>query len=335
MRKKVGIIKVKNSFSDKIIDYVDFNKYEVVTYNSYGNIDYNDLDSFDFFIWHFNPEDKERALGLFTTLELMEVKTFPDLKSLIFFDNKIFQSNLLKSLKINIPSYKIYYDFRSLYKNLSKQIFPTVFKLKGGAGSNNVFLIKSKIHLLFKAFKMFTFGYNQVSRWNNLSNLIKKYFDGQVGLFKVFKGIVRLFVKTKRDRRLGKELGYFYLQEFLPNNKNDIRIIIIGDRCFAFTRYNRKNDFRASGSGNSSFSKDLIPKELIKHSFEIYNKLGMISVAFDFLIKDSEYTLIEISYGFIKDLYENCEGYWTEDLKWNNEDVRPELFIIETLFSEK
>ena len=334
MKKKVGIIKVKNSFSDKILDYIDYSKYEVVTYNDYTNIDYIDLDSFDYFIWHFNPEDKERALGLFTTLDLIEVKTFPDLKSLIFFDNKIFQSNLLKSLKINTPAYKIFYDFKSFYKNLSNQNLPTVFKLKGGAGSNNVFLIKSKISILFKAFRMFVFGYNQVSRWNNLSNLIKKYFDGQIGLLKIFKGILRLFVKTKRDRKLGKETGYFYLQEFLPNNKNDIRIIIIGDKCFAFTRYNRKNDFRASGSGNCSFSKELIPKDLIKHSFEIYNKLEMVSVAFDFLIKDSEHTLIEISYGFIKDLYESCEGYWTEDLKWHNEDVKPELFIIEKLLNE-
>ena len=334
MKKKVGIIKVKNSFSDKILDYIDYNKYKVEIYNDYTNIDYEDLNSFDYFIWHFNPEDKERALGLFTTLDLIEVKTFPDLKSLIFFDNKIFQSNLLKSLKINIPAYEIYYDFKSLYKNLSNQNLPAVFKLKGGAGSNNVFLVRSKISIIFKALRMFTFGYNQVNRWNNLSNLIKKYFDGQVGIFKIFKAILRLFVKTKRDRRLGKETGYFYLQEFLPKNKNDIRIIIIGDKCFAFTRYNRKNDFRASGSGNCSFSKELIPKNLIKHSFEIYNKLDMVSVAFDFLIKDSEHTLIEISYGFIKDLYEGCEGYWTEDLKWHNEDVKPELFIIEKLLNE-
>ena len=60
----------------------------------------------------------------------------------------------------------------------------------------------------------------------------------------------------------------------------------------------------------------------------------MGSLAFDYLQKGSEYTLIEISYGFIKNLYENCEGYWTEDLKWHNEDVKPELFIIEMLLSE-
>lgn len=335
MKKKVGIIKVKNSFSDKIINYIDYDKYHVIKYNNYTDLNYKDLNSFDFFVWHFNPEDKERALGLFTTLDLLNVKTFPDLKSLIFFDNKIFQSNLLKSLKVNTPSYKVYYDFKSFYKNLSKQKFPTVFKLKGGAGSNNVFLVKSRIFLLAKAFRIFFIGYNQVSRWNNLMNLIKKFQDRQVGFFKVIKGFIRLFVKTKRDLKLGKESGYIYLQEFLPNNKNDIRIIIIGKRCFAFTRYNRKNDFRASGSGISSFSKDLIPKELIKNSFEIYNKLGMISIAFDYLKKDSEYTLIEISYGFIKNLYENCEGYWTEDLKWHDEDIRPELFIINTLFDEK
>ena len=42
---------------------------------------------------------------------------------------------------------------------------------------------------------------------------------------------------------------YVYFQKFLPNNKYDIRIVVIGDRAFGFIRYNRENDFRASGSG--------------------------------------------------------------------------------------
>lgn len=331
MRQKIGIIIVKNSFSDKIIENIDRKKFKIITYKKYTDVDYEKLDQFDYFIWHFEPENKEKALGLFTTLAMLGVHTFPDLRSLILFDNKIYQSNLLKALKVSMPDYKVFYRLKDCLEDAKDQSLPVVFKLKGGASSNNVFLVQSKVVLFLRSLRMFTVGYDQVSKINNLSNLTKKYLDGRVGLLKVFKGVVRLFIKTKRDRILGKEFGYFYLQEFLPNNNNDVRIIVIGDKCFGFTRYNRMNDFRASGSGRSSFSKDLISKDLIENSFVIYRKLKMRSVAFDYLVKEDCPTLIEISYGFIKNLYENCEGYWTEDLQWHDKKVRPELFIVEEL----
>src|SRR6185503_17089802 len=56
--------------------------------------------------------------------------------------------------------------------------------------------------------------------------------------------------RLARSTGLEPNTGYILLQEFLSNNKFDTRVTVIGNRAFAYRRFNRPNDFRASGSGN-------------------------------------------------------------------------------------
>ena len=50
-------------------------------------------------------------------------------------------------------------------------------------------------------------------------------------------------------RRFELQRDYLLVQEFLPGNGFDTRITVIGNRAFGFRRFNRPDDFRASGSG--------------------------------------------------------------------------------------
>ena len=61
-----------------------------------------------------------------------------------------------------------------------------------------------------------------------------------------------------------REKCYFYVQDFIPNNNFDIRVIVVCDKAFAIKRYVRKNDFRASGSGYIDYSRHSIPENIIK-----------------------------------------------------------------------
>ncbi len=74
-------------------------------------------------------------------------------------------------------------------------------------------------------------------------------------------------------RVTGREKGYVYFQDFIPDNKFDIRIFVIGDKAYANLRKVRKNDFRASGSGEELVDKELISDEILKLSFEMLNCL--------------------------------------------------------------
>lgn len=73
------------------------------------------------------------------------------------------------------------------------------------------------------------------------------------------------YIKTGKYPKLPSwhyilQKDYVYFQKFLPNNTYDIRITVIGERCFGFIRYNRENDFRASGSGKIEYDTSKIPK---------------------------------------------------------------------------
>jgi len=70
---------------------------------------------------------------------------------------------------------------------------------------------------------------------------------------------------------------------------------------------------------------------LIEIALRLSKQLETQSLACDFIFDNfSNPLLIEISYGFLPgSMYENCQGYWTDDLKWHDEKVLPETFIIE------
>ena len=123
---------------------------------------------------------------------------------------------------------------------------------------------------------------------------------------------------------------YVYFQKFIPNNDHDIRVTIIGNRAFAFIRYNRDNDFRASGSGKIDYDKSKIPIEAIKIAFEVSEKCKFQSMAYDFMIDENNKVLInEITYCYSGDAVEKCEGYWDDKLNWHEGKMRPEEAHVE------
>lgn len=98
----------------------------------------------------------------------------------------------------------------------------------------------------------------------------------------------------------------------------------------------RENDFRASGSGDISFEPQEINIDCIKIAFEVNNKIDSQCVAFDFVLDSQNKPLIiEISYGFSMNAYDNCLGYWDSDLKWHNEQVSPQDWMIQNIIQSK
>ena len=125
------------------------------------------------------------------------------------------------------------------------------------------------------------------------------------------------------------EKNYAYFQEFVPNNPYDTRISVIGDRAFGYRRFNRPNDFRASGSGNFDIEPAKIDLNCIKIAVNISKKLKFQSMAYDFLLKDEQYLITEVSYTFVDWMVQKCPGYWNSDLKWVEGNMWPEKAQIE------
>lgn len=134
-------------------------------------------------------------------------------------------------------------------------------------------------------------------------------------MLEIMKGLVRLFLSTKKQKKMSKEKGYIYFQNFIPDNNFDIRVIVIEEKAFGIKRMVRDGDFRASGSGHIKYEKHHIPEEYVAIAFEVTRKLNAQSLAYDFVYDKSEPKIIEISYSFLTSGYRECPGYWSSDLE--------------------
>ena len=334
---KIGIHQTKGLFSDRWIDYCKANKISYKLVNCYRNDIIQQLNDCDALMWHFHhasPRDFLFAKQLLYSVQASGKIVFPDYNTMWHFDDKVGQKYLLEAIGAPLaPSY-VFYNKKEALEWVKKTDFPKVFKLRGGAGSQNVKLAKTKtdgIKLIKLAFGK---GFSQYDAWPNLKERIRKFKKGQTSLFDVVKGFIRLGYTTEFSRISGKERGYIYFQDFIPDNGFDIRVIVIADKAFAMKRLVRKNDFRASGSGSFLYEKEHFSNEIIKLSFDLSEKLKSQCVAFDYVFKNEKPLLLEISYGFVKEVYDPCTGYWDKDLSWYEGSFNPYGWMVDLIFNK-
>ncbi|WP_076446618.1 RimK family alpha-L-glutamate ligase [Chryseobacterium sp. RU37D] len=326
----------KGSFSDRWIEYLEANKIPYILVNAFDNdiIRQMKVHQVTHFMWHFNQnyfEDMLLARNLFRSISQMGVKTFPNEDAYWHFDDKVAQKYLLEALDIPLVKSDVFYHEKEAENYVEKETFPKVFKLKGGAGSINVKLIKTKGQARrivkqafgkgFPAFDskaVFTDTIERFWRQKNVHNFLRIVKWGYKGIF-----------IDKQYKVFPKQKNYVYFQEFIPNLTYDIRLIVIGEKCYYLKRNTRDNDFRASGSGMLEFEPGGFDTNAVGIAFKAARKLNMICVAYDFIFDtDNNPLIVEISYGFQPYIYDQCLGFYDIDLKWNETKVNVECEMI-------
>ncbi|MCD4724678.1 MAG: hypothetical protein K8R63_07520, partial [Bacteroidales bacterium] len=244
---KIGIHQTKGLFSERWIDYCKANKIPYKLVNCYQDDIIKQLHDCDALMWHFHhasPRDFLFAKQLLYSVQASGKAVFPDYNTMWHFDDKLGQKYLLEAIGAPlVPSY-VFYNKKEALAWARQTDFPRVFKLRGGAGSQNVRLIKTKGDAKKLIKRAFGRGFSQYAAWPNLKERIRKFKKGQSSLFDVLKGIIRLGYTTEFSRISGKERGYVYFQDFIPDNDHDIRVVVIGNKAFAIKRMVRENDFR-------------------------------------------------------------------------------------------
>ena len=290
-------------------------------------------------MWHYNQssaKDIVMAKSLLFSLEQSGMKIFPDFNTAWHFDDKVGQKYLLEALQVDLVKTWVFYDTQSALKWIHETTFPKVFKLRGGAGSQNVQLVhsKSKAQKLVK--KAFGKGFPAYDGWESLKERFRKWRLGKANFKEVIKGIVRLVNPPRYALVMGNEINYLYFQEFIPNNDSDTRIIVIDGKAFGIKRMNRENDFRASGSGFILYEKEQIDEAFVKEAFEIHKKLNAQCIAYDFVYdENNKPLLIEISFGFANSGYCDCVGYWDEKMNWYEGKFNPYGWMIDLMLKDE
>lgn len=327
-----------NSFSESWIKYCDEKKINYKIVNCFDNDIIKQLKDCDALLWHHHHgdyRDIQLAKPLLFSLEQAGVRVFPNFNTNWHFDNKIAQKYLLEAVGAPLVKSYVFYTRKEALDWAEKASYPKVFKLKGGAGAQNVKLAKNKNEAFKLIKKSFGKGWPAFDKANYFKERLSNFLQGKEGFISIAKAFGRFIIPIVNIKFMPIEKGYVYFQEFIPYNDSDIRVIVIGDKAFAIKRMVRKNDFRASGSGIIIFDKVAIDTRCVQIAFQTSIKLNSQCLAYDFIFDvDNNPMIVEISYGFNMSGYIDCPGYWDAKLNWYAGNFNPYGWMIGNLIKD-
>ena len=204
------------------------------------------------------PRYKQYLQDIMANLHFCGVTLFPSLAHMMAHEDKAFQAIRLSATNIRAPRSFVFGSKQEAYAFLDHADFPLVGKTADGFGSKGVCLLKNRQE-----------G--------------KKFVDRHMFHRALKKGrplYVRVLQRVFKPRPV---LGILVFQEFVPTLKGDWKILIWADTACGLYRENRRNDFRASGSGKIRFAD--IPPQVLEFAYEAIGKLdlpwGSLDIAYD------------------------------------------------------
>ena len=203
-------------------------------------------------------------------------------------------------------------EFINRLQNLN---WPKVIKSSDDAGGKNVFLAKNLNSALRIAKKLS----------NSHDSILKRWFLQSRAIVAAKLGI------RNKERIYRNNTKKFIAQEYVPDLRDDWKILVFADRYYALNRKVRKRDFRASGSGKFSYAH--CPPGLLDFAKDIFSKLDTPYAAFDIAFDGKEYYLLEFQAVFFG-LYTvlNADSYYVkEDEVWTK---KPKELSIEEEISD-
>ena len=183
-------------FSERWVDYCKKSKISYKIVNAYDTDIVSQLVDCDAFMWHHSHLSYKDALfakQLLFSLQQAGKKVFPDFNTGWHFDDKVGEKYLLEAIGAPlVPSY-VFYTKREAIQWIKNTTFPKVFKLRGGAGSTNVMLVKNKSQAINNVNKAFGKGFSYYNSQVYLKDIIRKYKENKVAIFDIVKAIGHFF----------------------------------------------------------------------------------------------------------------------------------------------
>lgn len=291
--------------------------------------------SLSLFIMRFQQIDTnlQQARDILPVVEgAYGIPCFPNQASAWHYDDKVKQAFLLKAHGFPMTDSWVFYDRQAALAWSREAEYPVVFKLRGGAGSQNVILVTTQQHAERLIRRMFGAGIYP-GKYTTTGSIRLKHFSLYREAHQLGGNMYRWSKGLDASPYWARHKNYVLFQKFLPENDFDTRVTVIGERAFAFRRLVRDNDFRASGSGKIDYDIEVIDSRCIELAFDVSRRMGFQSMAYDFLRNEAgEPEFCEISYTYVSRAVHNCPGYWDPQLNWHGGHFWPEhLHLMDAL----
>jgi len=260
------------------------------------------------------------------------IPCYPNQATAWHYDDKVKQALLLKAYGFPMIESWVFHEKQAALDWARRAEYPVVFKLRGGAGSMNVILVKSCRQASALIRRMFGRGVYP-EKFMAPGSVRFKHFNFYREIHHLCGNIYRWSKGLDTSPFWARHKNYVLFQRFLPENDCDTRVTVIGNRAFAFRRMVRDHDFRASGSGRIDYDTAKIDPRCVEIALEISQKMGFQSMAYDFLENEAgKPEFCEVSYTYVPSAVHNCPGYWDTGLNWHEGRYWPEhLHLIDTL----
>lgn len=322
----------RQSFSARATEFLAARGHEAVAVDARSPAFFAQLAGCDGLMWWFAHLPFPRRLGQRVAQAVehgMGLPVFPSWKTVWHFDDKVAQHYLLEAAGIPTARTWVFWRKPEALEFVRGASYPLVLKLAGGITSENVRLVRSVTEAERWTERLFGPGLTALRPPERL---------GRTNALARLRSAARL-LGTGEPPRQGKhseiQRDYVYLQEFLPGNDGDTRVTVIGNRAFAYRRFNRPDDFRASGSGLRDDDPSQISPEFVRLAFRVARALEMQSCAVDCMWKDGRPIIGEVSYYYEAWIVADCPGHWelsgdpaTGELAWVDGRTRPEDAIV-------
>ena len=289
-------------------------------------------------LWHWTLVSLAEPLvarQIIAALEQAGIVVFPSTATCWHYDDKVGQKFLLEAIGAPLIPTWVFTDPAAAREWIAGATWPKVFKLRCGAGSENVQLVRSRPQAEALCRRAFGAGFPASTGYLHDASTRLRHISGWREFGEKLRRAPRSLAETLRHRRQApRQRGYVLFQEFMPGNDFDTRVSLIGNRAFGALRRNRPNDFRASGSGDCVFDPDRVDRRCVAIAFRVAEQLATQSLACDFLFDaHREPRICEISYCSVASPVYDCPGYWDRAFGWHEGHFWPQDVILEDLLA--
>lgn len=253
--------------------------YEVKTMEI-SSIDYAYLQQKNPYIIYTSSEDKHNFYKSYIEdivfdLEQRDFQLIPNYACLKAHNNKV-AMELLRSRSCFEKIQSIQSNTYGCYEELLKEHidkFPLVVKTASGAMSRGVAKAENKKELL-KVAKALSISFDMK---HDIKEILRK-------------------VKYRHGyRKESFNRSKFITQNLIAGLANDYKVLVYGNKAYVLYRGNRKNDFRASGSGKFNFVEDF-PQGMLDYAYSIKEFFKVPHISLDIGFDGTNFHVIEFQF---------------------------------------